>query len=145
MPDIIHALPVRAPMAEVFRAVASPGGLDRWWTLGSEGQPVAGSEYALDFGPDYQWRARVAEAEPPRRFVLEMTASDGDWAGTRVVFDLREAGEDTRLEFRHEGWREANDHYATTSYCWAMYLRILRRALELGEAVPYARRLDVDV
>jgi len=27
-------------------------------------------------------------------------------------------------------------------YCWAMYLRIMRRYLEHGESVPYERRLD---
>jgi hypothetical protein len=28
-------------------------------------------------------------------------------------------------------------------FCWAMYLRILRRHLEYGEEVEYERRLDV--
>jgi uncharacterized protein YndB with AHSA1/START domain len=27
-------------------------------------------------------------------------------------------------------------------YCWAMYLRVLRRYLEHGERVPYEGRLD---
>jgi hypothetical protein len=36
-----------------------------------------------------------------------------------------------------------DDEFRRSSYCWAMYLRILRRYLEHGETVPYERRLDV--
>jgi Activator of Hsp90 ATPase homolog 1-like protein len=30
-----------------------------------------------------------------------------------------------------------------SSYCWAMYLRILKRYVEFGEEVPYEKRLQV--
>jgi hypothetical protein len=33
--------------------------------------------------------------------------------------------------------------HGESSYCWAMYLRLLRRNVEAGEVVPYAQRLDV--
>ena len=36
-----------------------------------------------------------------------------------------------------------NDHYKISSYCWAMYLRILKRYVESGEEVPYENRLNV--
>jgi hypothetical protein len=52
-------------------------------------------------------------------------------------------GSRTWVDFYHSSWRHANDHYRTTSCCWAMYLRVLRRFLEHGERVPYADRLDV--
>jgi uncharacterized protein YndB with AHSA1/START domain len=38
---------------------------------------------------------------------------------------------------------KADAHYRVSCYCWAMYLRILKRYLEHGETVPYAKRLDV--
>jgi hypothetical protein len=47
-----------------------------------------------------------------------------------------------RATFAHRGWPEANDHYRTSSFCWAMYLRLMKRHLETGEQVPYAIRLD---
>jgi hypothetical protein len=34
-------------------------------------------------------------------------------------------------------------HYRTSSFCWAMYLRLLKRYVEHGEVVPYEKRLDV--
>ncbi|MCH8956850.1 SRPBCC domain-containing protein, partial [candidate division KSB1 bacterium] len=38
---------------------------------------------------------------------------------------------------------EANEHYRVSCYCWAMYLRLLKRYVEHGETVPYEDRLDV--
>ena len=36
-----------------------------------------------------------------------------------------------------------SEHYRISSYCWAIYLRVLRRYLEHGERVAYEQRLDV--
>ena len=73
----------------------------------------------------------------------EMIEADDDWTGTRVGVRLTQNGEHTMLDFYHSGWRHANDHFRTTSCCWAAYLRVLRRFLEHGERVPYDVRLDV--
>ena len=144
MPDIMHTFPIRAPILAVFEAIATPQGLDQWWTSNSTGTPLLNSEFELGFGPEHQWwRARVVDVEAPHLFVLEVTTGDPDWTGTRIVFELEEAAEATRLRFSHRGWRAITDHYAITSYCWAMYLRILRRYVEHAEMVPYPQRLDV--
>jgi uncharacterized protein YndB with AHSA1/START domain len=143
MSDILHEFPVRASPDQVFRAVATPAGLDEWWTLWSSGEPVVGAEYEFGFGPDFNWRAVVTASEPGARFELELTEADEEWVGTRVGFDLQPVGGTVRVRFHHRGWPEAGDHYRTSSYCWAMYLRILRRYLEHGESVAYERRLDV--
>src|SRR5262245_49191298 len=135
MADITHDYPILAPARAVFDAVSTPAGLDRWWTLRSKGSPELGSEYELFFGPDYDWRAKVSRAVPGREFELVMGRSDRDWMGTRVGFELTEATPAvTQVRFRHTGWPEANQHYRTSSFCWAMYLRILRIWLERGES-----------
>ena len=41
------------------------------------------------------------------------------------------------------GWPTPHEHCRISSFCWAMYLRILKRHLEFGENVPYVQRLDV--
>ncbi len=51
-------------------------------------------------------------------------------------------GARTRVQFRHNGWPHVNEHFRVSSYCWALYLRLLRRHVELGETVPYEDRLD---
>jgi len=49
----------------------------------------------------------------------------------------------TQVHFHHTGWPDADDHYRVSCYCWAMYLRLLKRYLEHDEVVPYEDRLDV--
>jgi uncharacterized protein YndB with AHSA1/START domain len=142
VPDILHDFPIAASADRVFQAVASPAGLDRWWTVSSEGEPRLGAVYQLYFGPAYDWRAEVSRCVPDRAFELTLTRSDGDWTGSRVSFDLTPQGHGTQVCFRHLGWPAANEHFRISSYCWAMYLRLLRRYVELGEVVPYERRLD---
>ena len=143
MPDIFHDFPIAASAARVFDGISTPAGLDEWWTRRSAGKPEPGAEYMLEFGSEYDWRARVARVQPQRSFELEITRADGDWNGTRVGFELAQKGAATQVCFHHTGWPRDNEHYRISCYCWAMYLRILRRHLEHGERVPYEQRLLV--
>ena len=143
MTDILHAFPIEASVGPVFAAISTPAGLDAWWTASSAGEPRAGAEYQLDFGPEYHWRATVVAIVPDRIFELELTVAMDDWRGTRVRFDLEASGGTTQLRFGQLGWPGATAHYQTSNYCWAMYLRILKRYVEFGERVPYDRRLAV--
>lgn len=143
MPDIFHDFPINRPRARVFEAVSNPRGLDSWWTKTSAGEPRDGAEYDLGFGPQYAWRARVTRVTPDSEFELQLVEADVDWTGTRVGFRLEGDGDMTQVRFRHTGWPTLNEHYRISCYCWAMYLRILRRFLEHGETVPYENRLDV--
>ncbi len=127
----------------MYEAVSTPGGLDAWWTERSSGEPAEGAEYELWFGPEFDWRARVTKAAAPSDFELQLTRAGPDWLGTRVGFHLERTAGATQVRFYHTGWPTPNEHWRISCYCWAMYLRILRRYLEHGETVPYARRLDV--
>jgi uncharacterized protein YndB with AHSA1/START domain len=143
MADILHEFPINAPISSVFEAISTPAGLDEWWTKSSAGEPKQGAEFQLEFGPGHEWRADVVACEPGLRFELALTKADPDWSGTRVGFELQSNGASTSVRFSHRGWPHANEHYRISCFCWAMYLRVLRRYLEHGERVPYEERLDV--
>jgi uncharacterized protein YndB with AHSA1/START domain len=143
MPDIFHHFPIKASRHAVFNAVSIPAGLDSWWTMTAAGDPAEGSEYQLGFGPGYDWRAKVTRSVPNTEFELQLTGADADWQDTRVGFALAEKDGVTDVSFHHLGWPEGNEHYRISCYCWAMYLRVLKRYLEFGEIVPYEDRLDV--
>ena len=143
MPDITQDFPIAAVPDRVFGAISTAAGLDAWWTKRSAGHPRMGSIYDLGFGPGYDWRARVTRCEPGAAFELEMVSADADWLGTRVGFELTPTPAGTQVRFHHLGWPEANEHYRTSCFCWAMYLRIMKRNLEYGETVPYERRFAV--
>jgi uncharacterized protein YndB with AHSA1/START domain len=143
MADIYHDFPIEAPAHKVFWAISTPAGLDRWWTERSNGHPSEGAEYELWFGPQYDWQARVTKCLSPKAFELEITKAGADWLGTRVGFCLEQGDGVTSVRFYHTGWPLLNEHFRISCYCWAMYLRVLRRHLEYGEFVPYENRLEV--
>lgn len=142
MPDILQDLPLRVPRGRAFAAVSTPAGLNSWWTEEAAGRPELGAAYALRFGPEYAWSAEVTRCAPDAEFELTLTRADADWLGTRVGFVLETRGDHTWLRFRHAGWPAANEHYRVSAHCWALYLRLLRRAVECGEVVAYEDRLS---
>lgn len=141
--DILHDFPIKAFASRVFRAVSTPAGLDQWWTARSVGEPLLGAQYELWFGPGHDWRGTVTRCTPDVEFELELSRADKEWVGTKVGFHLDARGGATQVRFHHLGWPAATEHYRGSCYCWAMYLRVLRRHLEHGESVPYEQRLDV--
>jgi uncharacterized protein YndB with AHSA1/START domain len=141
--DIIHEFTVRTGPPRVFHALATPQGMTHWWTQSSSGQAEAGGEYQLHFGADTTWRGRLTRYEPDTAFELELIEAHPDWVSTRVGCRLTPEGrESTRVLFYHTGWPSENQHWRLSCYCWAMYLRIMRRHLEYGDSVPYSQRLD---
>jgi uncharacterized protein YndB with AHSA1/START domain len=143
MPSILHDFFINAPAKKVFACISSPNGLDQWWTKHSSAEQVLGGVYELWFGPEYDWRGKVTKLNPNTDFELEIFNADKDWNGTLVGFHLEEKDGAAIIRFYHKNWHEENEHFRISSYCWAMYLRILKRYLEHGETVPYEDRLDV--
>lgn len=141
MADILLDFPIKVAPARVYEAVSTPAGLNAWWTKRASGRPAEGEEYVLWFGPQHDWRAKVTQCIAPSAFELQITRADPDWDGTRVGFRLEDE-ETTKVSFHHTGWPKANEHWRVSCYCWAMYLRLLRRYLECGDLVPYDERLD---
>jgi uncharacterized protein YndB with AHSA1/START domain len=143
MPSILHNFPIEAPVEKVFAAAATPKGLDVWWTLSSKGTPKVGETYELFFGEKYDWRGRVTKCTPNKEIEWELTVADKDWTGSRVGLQLEEKNGVTHVRFHHSGWKEENGHFRKSSFCWAMYLRIMKRYVEFGEKVEYDKRLEV--
>jgi uncharacterized protein YndB with AHSA1/START domain len=143
VPEICHDFPIAAPPQRVFEVICSSAGLAAWWTKASEGSPGPGNRYRLYFGPTYDWTAIMRRYQPTDLVEWEILNSDDDWKGSRVGFQLRPEGAGTLVQFHHTGWPSANAHFRTSCYCWAMYLRLLKRYIETGEVVEYERRLEV--
>jgi uncharacterized protein YndB with AHSA1/START domain len=142
MANILHEFTIKATPSRIFECMTAPPGLDQWWTHYSSGEPRLGSTYALGFGPEYDWEAKVTRCVKDQEFELELVEASDEWIGTRVGFRLALLGDHTQVSFWHSGWKEETHHFGTSTFCWAMYLRLLRRYLERGETVPYEERLD---
>ncbi len=143
MADIFHYFKINAPLEKVFKSVSTPKGLDIWWSKSSTGKLAIGETYHLSFGPEYNWAAVVSKYVPDNEFELTITDADPDWINSKVGLMLTVKNNVTEVHFYHTGWKDDNEHYRISCYCWAMYLRILKRNLEFGEEVSYEDRLNV--
>jgi uncharacterized protein YndB with AHSA1/START domain len=143
--DIEHELVVDAPVERVFAEFATAEGLASWWTLTSSIEPRLGGRTTFDFGAPYHWAGVIRAFDPPFAIEWEMTETDPmpDWRGTRVGALLTREGERTRVHFHHRGWASATQHARVSSFCWAMYLRLLARHCVTGEVVAYERRNEL--
>ncbi len=143
MAEIFHHFIINAQIKKVFEGISTPDGLDRWWSKSATGNPKLGNDYELNFGPGFKWSAVVTKFSKNREFELTMTDANSDWVNTRVGFSLNYNNGKTEVDFYHKGWPLKNKHYKISCYCWAMYLRLLKRFMEYGEKVPYENRLEV--
>ncbi len=143
MPDIYHTLNIKSTADKVFKGFATVNGLDEWWTKTSEADAKIGGEYKLNFSDGYNWKAVVTRYITDKEFELQFTVADDEWINTIVGFELTQNNNSTRLNFYHINWKVSLDNYKFSSYCWAMYLRILKRYIEFDEHVPYEKRLSV--
>lgn len=143
MPDLFHDFQINAQPSKVFEQVATAEGMSNWWSKHSSGPIVLGGTIDLHFGEGYGWTAMVTKLIPDNRFELTITKADPDWLGSRIGFRFIGDEKTTKVEFYHKGWKEDNDHYRISNYCWAMYLRLLKRYVEHGEFVQYEDRLEV--
>jgi uncharacterized protein YndB with AHSA1/START domain len=143
MAEIYHTLSIKVPKDKVFEAICTSRGMDNWWTKSSEVNPELGGTYMLHFGPGYHWKAIATKFIAGTAFELDFIEADADWRRTNVGFTLIEKDGITWVNFYHTSWPKKNPHFKISSFCWAMYLRILKRYLEFGEEIAYENRLKV--
>ena len=145
MPDIYHDFAIAATVESVFQAVVTPDGLNAWWTRKAAGSPGMGEIYQFWFAPEYDWRGRVVAYQEHECIEWEIFNADEDWTGTRLGFQLIAQDGYTQVRFHHTEWPALNDHFRRSSYCWAMYLRVLKAFVEDGKSVPYEKRQDPSI
>jgi len=143
MVDIFHYFYINTSVTEVFNAISTADGIEHWWSEKTTGVGLVGESYNLSFGTEYNWTGIVSKYDVNKEFELTITKADKDWIGTKVGFVLSTRDDTTYVRFYHKDWKENNEHYRVSCYCWAMYLRVLKRYLEFGEQVPYKNRLNV--
>ena len=97
MADILHRLSIGASPARVQELLATPAGIERWWT----GHTVAADAGTLRFAFGGPAPAAVVEVteNTPGQVVWRVVEGPPDWVGTDITFTLRPTGEGTTLLF----------------------------------------------
>lgn len=99
---------IAVPPAALWRCLTEPAEMLRWWGLPVSIEPLAGGRFEEVWrdgaGRRIVTRGTVLRAEAPA--LLELTWADEDWTcETRLRITLSGSVGATRLELRHDGWR----------------------------------------
>ena len=142
MTAIHHQVGIRAPLDDVYRAIATTEGVGHWWTRTS-GDPETGG--ALEFAFDaVKVTARVTANEPNAYVEWTVGGTPGEWLNTRICFRLVEQGGQVLVNFSHADWRETTPMLAHCSTKWAVFLLSLKDYLENGRGSPYPHDIPIN-
>jgi uncharacterized protein YndB with AHSA1/START domain len=140
MPDITHAITIRATPARVYAAVMTSEGIRKWWTRDAVLDARIGGSGEFGFvDRKVVTRVRVDELMPPThvRWTTISSNAPGGWAGTTITFDLRaESSGTTTLSFAHRGLAQSDSGYALVAKGWSHYLVSLQQYLQTGHGTP---------
>ncbi|HYC32493.1 MAG TPA: SRPBCC domain-containing protein, partial [Gemmatimonadales bacterium] len=131
MVDIIHKIGIRAPLSQVYEAVATPEGVAGWWSRHTTGSAKVGGRTNVRFlGRDGkeigQMDYELTRLDPDREVRWRFVAGPPEWIGSEATFELSRDGDMTILIFGHRNWKEAVEFTAHCSMKWAVFLLSLR-------------------
>jgi predicted enzyme related to lactoylglutathione lyase/uncharacterized protein YndB with AHSA1/START domain len=135
---------IRSEAAKIYDALTTQAGLSGWWTGDCVARPEVGSVSEFRFGGLSEDKMRVTALEPPRRVEWECIQSVPEWIGTRITFEIVRKGDLTFLNFRHEGYKEEGELFASCSFNWARALMSLRDLCETGKGSPFDPAKDLE-
>lgn len=142
MYTINHDVFIYADLPVIFEAISQPDKINQWWTNRCRGIPKIGETYNFYFTDEYDWLGKVHSIEYGKSIYWIMTESDEDWDKTIFGFNLVAVTKGkTRVQFSHIGWKATNEHYKQTSFCWAMYLYLLKKLIENQEVTLFKDRI----
>jgi uncharacterized protein YndB with AHSA1/START domain len=131
---------LKSPIATVYKALTSEEGLGQVWTKKLKVKPEIGFVNEFDFDEGYITKFKIVELKENSKIVWECLASDEEWVGTRVSFELTEKDNTTTVLLKHFNWRDRTDFYRYCSYNWAMFLYSLKTYCETQKGLPYQDR-----
>ena len=149
MPDIIHRVGIKAPVSNVYPALATVNGLAGWWTQDTSGESTVGKRIVFSFRDPKgevigEMAMEVAALEPGKKVAWKCRAGPQEWVGTDLTFDLKQDGDYTIVIFGHRNWREPVEFMAHCSMKWAVFLLSLKELVETGKGKPSPKDIKID-
>lgn len=147
MADILHEVGIKAPLNDVYKALATREGLAGWWASDTRGESKLGGVLEFRFTMRGELKGviemKVLELLPGKRVLWQVVDGPKEWIGTQVRFELRQEGAYCLVFFRHEGWKEPVEFMYHCSTKWGSYLMSLKALVETGKGA--ANPNDVSV
>lgn len=134
MADIRHRVGIAAPVEQVYEAVATVDGLNKWWSSDLTGSADLGG--TLRFFGDGVAMDVVAQ-EPVRRVDWLCSRGPADWLNTKISFEVAPGEGEAVLLFAHSDWQQPTPFHYHCSTKWAVMLVGLKNWLEGGDPRPF--------
>jgi hypothetical protein len=106
--EILHRVGIKSSPDEVYKALTAREGLAAWWTNDTQGESKVGGALKFRFSAN----------------------------GTKIRFDIKQAGDHAIVLFRHQNWKEPVEFMHHCSTKWAVYLMSLKSLLETRKGSP---------
>ncbi|MCH8495580.1 MAG: SRPBCC domain-containing protein [Balneolales bacterium] len=117
---------IKSPSSKVYQALTSEEGLGTIWTSKLKVKPVIGYIYEFNFNEDPHTKMLITGLHENQWISWECLASNIEWVGTTVSFNLKENNGTTAVLLKHCNWREITDYYRWCNYNWSMFLYRLK-------------------
>lgn len=105
MEKIEHINYIKAPIEVIYKALTTQTGLGAVWTEKLIVKPELGFINEFDFGDNYATKMEVVELSQNKRVLWKCIATDPEWVGTGISFDLTEKDGVTTVVLKHFDWR----------------------------------------
>ena len=140
MVDILHRVGIKSSPDEVYKALATREGLAAWWTNNTQGESKVGGLLKFRFSAGGSeiggFDMKILELQPAKRVLWQVVEGPKEWIGTKISFDLKQAGEHAIVLFKHQGWKEPVEFMHHCSTKWAIYLMSLKSLVETRKGSP---------
>ena len=144
MAEIRHRVGISGSVGDIYQLLTTDAGLSKWWTTDTRGAGDIGSTIEFRFGgggPDFEVIELIPDQVVRWRHSGEMPE---DWIGSEILFELREEGKQTVVNFSHYKWEQSGEFLAHCSTKWAIFLMSLKSCIESGKGQPYPEDLHID-
>ena len=95
--DILHRVGIKAPLDEVYKALATREGVAAWWTNNTQGESKVGGALQFRFSAGGVevggFEIKVLELHPATRVLWQVAGGPDEWIGTKISFELKQDGE----------------------------------------------------
>ncbi|MEO6102138.1 MAG: SRPBCC domain-containing protein [Pseudoxanthomonas sp.] len=146
--DILHRVGIKAPLADVYRALATPEGVGGWWTEDTSGESEVDATLSFRFHADGVeiggFVMKVVELDPARCVRWQVIDGPEEWIGTRIGFELKQEDDYCIVLFKHQGWQEPVEFMHHCSTKWAIFLMSLKSLVETGKGAPSPVDIKID-
>jgi uncharacterized protein YndB with AHSA1/START domain len=145
--EILHRVGIKASPDKVYQALATPEGLASWWTRDTTGDRKIGGHLTFRFFADGKelgaFGMKILDLDPAARVAWQVATGPEEWVGSKIHFELKQAGDFTIVLFRHEGWKEPVEFMYHCSTKWAVFLMSLKSLVEDGAGKPSPRDVRI--